>query len=86
MVAELTCRQWQALAACRGPHSGEFFPPVRGERRDEKQRREVRAKAVCSRCPVMNNCLDYAVRIREVHGIWGGTNERERRVLLGLSV
>lgn len=85
MAAELTGRQWEAKAACRGPHSGEFFPPVSGERRDEKQRREVRAKAVCSRCPVMNSCLDYAVRIREVHGVWGGTDERERRALLGLS-
>jgi hypothetical protein len=27
-------------------------------------------------------CLEYAVRIREPHGIWGGLNELERRVLI----
>ncbi|HCV36115.1 MAG: WhiB family transcriptional regulator [Acidimicrobiales bacterium] len=86
MAGELSCRQWEASAACRGPQAGEFFPPECGEGRDEKQRREVRAKAVCSQCLVLSSCLDYAVRIREVHGIWGGTNERERRALLGLSV
>ncbi|MBC8194561.1 MAG: WhiB family transcriptional regulator [Acidimicrobiia bacterium] len=85
MAGDLTCSQWQASAACRGPGAGEFFPPGRGERRDEKQRREVRAKAVCSQCPVLTSCLDYAVGIREVHGVWGGTNERERRALIGLS-
>ena len=26
-------------------------------------------------------CLDYALRIREPHGIWGGLNEIERRML-----
>ena len=28
-------------------------------------------------------CLDYALAIREPHGIWGGLNEHERRELLG---
>ena len=27
-------------------------------------------------------CLDYAVSIREPHGIWGGLNENERKALL----
>jgi hypothetical protein len=26
--------------------------------------------------------LEYALRIRETHGVWGGMNEQERRVLL----
>jgi len=45
----------------------------------------LRAKDVCSRCPVVDDCLEYAVGIRETHGIWGGTSEVERRVLIGLS-
>jgi hypothetical protein len=24
-------------------------------------------------------CLDYAIRIQEPHGIWGGLNEMERK-------
>jgi hypothetical protein len=27
-------------------------------------------------------CLEYAIRIREPHGVWGGLNEIERRAML----
>ena len=72
---------WQAKAACRGPHTSWFFPPSHFERKDDKEARESRAKAICSTCPVKRPCLDYALRIREPHGIWGGLNEVERRAL-----
>jgi WhiB family redox-sensing transcriptional regulator len=37
---------------------------------------------VCHTCPVRRECLDFALRIREPYGIWGGLNEIERRDLL----
>ena len=73
---------WQVKAACRGPHTWLFFPPSHFERKDDKELREARAKAICATCPVRRSCLDYALRIREPHGIWGGLNESERRALL----
>ncbi|MFN0089559.1 MAG: WhiB family transcriptional regulator [Acidimicrobiales bacterium] len=73
---------WQPRAACRGPHAQVFFPPPRFERKDEKQARESRAKEICRSCPVRRDCLDYAISIREPHGIWGGLNEVERKQLL----
>jgi WhiB family redox-sensing transcriptional regulator len=73
---------WQAKAACRGPHTAVFFPPSHFERKDDKEAREARAKSICAACAVRRDCLDYAVRIREPHGIWGGLNEAERRPLL----
>lgn len=73
---------WQERAACRGPQATVFFPPSHFERKDEKSSREGRAKAICASCPVRRDCLDYALRIREPHGIWGGLNEVERRQLL----
>jgi WhiB family redox-sensing transcriptional regulator len=73
---------WQSKAACRGPQAAVFFPPSHFERKDEKARREAQAKAICATCAVRRECLDYALRIREPHGIWGGLNEAERRVLL----
>ena len=39
----------------------------------------VAAKAVCQGCPVRAECLRYAVRTAQDHGIWGGTTEEERR-------
>ena len=73
---------WQAKAACRGPQSSVFFPPAHFERKEEKEAREARAKAICGVCPVRRPCLDYALRIREPHGIWGGLNEVERKQAL----
>ncbi|WP_420639478.1 WhiB family transcriptional regulator [Candidatus Poriferisocius sp.] len=69
-------------AACRGPHASVFFPPPSFERKDEKLERETRAKAICGECHVIDECRDYALRIREQHGIWGGLNELERKEIL----
>jgi WhiB family transcriptional regulator, redox-sensing transcriptional regulator len=73
---------WQIKAACRGPESRVFFPPTWPERRDERDARESRAKAICNDCAVRVACLDYALQIREPHGIWGGLTENERRAVL----
>ena len=72
---------WQRRAACRGPESMLFFAPTVPETRPDREARESRAKAICGECPVRSDCLDYALRIREAHGIWGGLNEIERRML-----
>ena len=76
-------REWQVKAACRGPQAAVFYTPGGGERRDEKRARELRAKAICDQCVVVGRCLEYAVDSGEFHGIWGGTNEAERRLMIG---
>jgi WhiB family redox-sensing transcriptional regulator len=81
--ARTTTEDWQLRAACRGPHASAFFPPAHFERKDEKARREARAKAICATCSVVRQCLEYALFIKEPHGIWGGCNELERKALLG---
>ena len=73
---------WQLKASCRGPQAEIFFPPAHAERKEEKLQREDRAKAICRTCVVRTECLDYAIRIREPHGIWGGMNEVERKLML----
>ena len=73
---------WRRRAACRGPETSLFFPPSNSERREDRDAREARAKAICRGCPVRVDCLDHAMRVGEMHGIWGGLNEVERRGLL----
>jgi len=73
---------WQRQAACRGPVAKVFYPPAAPEPRSERDARETRAKAICRACPVRPECLDYALAIREPHGIWGGLSEIERSRLL----
>ena len=59
-----------------------FFPPPVTERKREKLAREAKAKQICFSCPVLSDCRDYAISIREPHGVWGGLSEKERRALL----
>lgn len=40
------------------------------------------AKAVCAICVVQEDCLEFALRNRMPHGVWGGASERERRRMI----
>ncbi len=73
---------WQHRANCKGPQSELFFAPNHLERKEDRLEREAAAKALCRRCPVLAECREYALMVREPHGIWGGLNEYERRQLL----
>ncbi|MGH9105469.1 MAG: WhiB family transcriptional regulator [Acidimicrobiales bacterium] len=83
MTAVHSTDDWQARAACRGQSAAIFFAPTHFERKEARAMRERQAKAVCGSCPVRKECLDYALRIREPHGIWGGLSEVERRAIAG---
>lgn len=62
----------QDHAAC-ATATVDFFP-ARGESL-------AAARAICGRCPVADQCLDYALDLGIKHGVWGGTSERDRRTL-----
>ena len=64
---------WMAHAACRG--SSVNFHPERGQ--DTRS-----AMAICARCPVREECQDYALDMGEMFGVWGGTTAKERRRLI----
>lgn len=70
---------WQLKALCRGNHAHLFFPPSTFERKEDRERRELRAKAICNVCPVQQSCSLYALEIREPFGIWGGMTEADRK-------
>jgi WhiB family redox-sensing transcriptional regulator len=70
---------WRAHAACKGYDPEHFFSSEDLTDKQERIERESAAKAVCARCPVRMECLDYAVAAGERYGIWGGLNPQERR-------
>jgi WhiB family redox-sensing transcriptional regulator len=72
---------WQLRGLCRQLDSAMFFTPDR-ERGSLRARREQRAKAVCFRCPVLEQCRSHALRAREPYGVWGGMTEHERKLRL----
>jgi len=72
---------WRGQAECRRTNANVFFPPSHFELKPEKDEREEAARSLCRACAVREDCLDYALTVREQHGIWGGLNELERRRL-----
>ncbi|MBD8506437.1 WhiB family transcriptional regulator [Hoyosella sp. G463] len=68
---------WQRHGLCRGVDSSVFFHPD-GERGRARHERELRAKALCYRCPVLAQCREHALTVGEPYGIWGGMSESER--------
>ena len=68
---------WQMKGLCRGVDSSFFFHPD-GERGPARAQREARAKAMCARCPVLEQCRSHAMAVQEPYGIWGGMSESER--------
>ncbi|HET8595503.1 MAG TPA: WhiB family transcriptional regulator [Intrasporangium sp.] len=72
---------WQLEGACRTVSPETFFHPE-GERGPRRRAREAAAKAICGACPVVTECLQHALSVREPYGIWGGLSELERELLL----
>ena len=81
VTVAFTGTAWELRAACRGAESGWFVPPIAGESSSQRRLREATAKSICGRCPVRQECLEYALRVEEPFGIWGGLTEAERREL-----
>jgi WhiB family redox-sensing transcriptional regulator len=71
---------WHERALCRGMDTATFYARE-GQRAASLREHERRAKEICSRCPVIQECLDYALAAREPWGVWGGMTVDERNAL-----
>ncbi len=69
---------WREQAACVGEDLETFFPV--GDAGPAIWQVN-RAKAICALCPVRTQCLDFALRTGQDHGVWGGLTAQERREL-----
>lgn len=69
---------WRIRAACRDSAPELFFPiGATGLALEQIDA----AKAVCARCPVQAECLEFALETNQEAGVWGGASEDERRRL-----
>ncbi len=68
---------WQLVGACRDADPTLFFHPE-GERGPARRNRDNAAKAICETCPVMQQCREHALAVREPYGVWGGLSEDDR--------
>lgn len=70
--------RWQDRAECIGSDPELFFPDTyKGPNLKIVQK----AKAVCERCTVTEQCAEYALNAQETDGIWGGLTPDERRAI-----
>ncbi len=67
---------WWADALCQEYPGVSWFPKREGSH-DE-------AVAVCRRCLVKQECLDYALSDPSLHGVWGATTRPQRKALAAL--
>jgi WhiB family transcriptional regulator, redox-sensing transcriptional regulator len=67
---------WRDDALCAQTDPEVFHPVVKGS---GSTKQAMQAKAICARCDVRTQCLEYALSADERYGVWGGLSESERR-------
>jgi WhiB family transcriptional regulator, redox-sensing transcriptional regulator len=69
---------WRHHAECRDEDPELFFPIGTS---GPALLQTAMAKTVCHRCPVISECLSWALATGQDAGVWGGMSEDERRAL-----
>jgi len=69
---------WRHRAICRDEDPELFFPVGNS---GPALLQAAEAKTVCRRCPVVADCLAWALESGQDAGVWGGMTEDERRAL-----
>lgn len=72
----MNTNDWRHYAACREEDPELFFPP---STEGASTLAVEQAKAVCTRCPVVDSCLRFALDENIPAGIFGGLTADERR-------
>lgn len=85
---------WYNRALCKNYPSEVFFPDIPDELAEDEMQMDDgtiwekygdtsafydKARLVCNRCPVKEQCLEHALVEKERWGMWGGLTPIERR-------
>jgi WhiB family transcriptional regulator, redox-sensing transcriptional regulator len=71
MTLAINPEPWTEEALCAQVDPELFFPKKGDGLRP--------AKRICAACPVIGECLGYALRTDQRYGIWGGVTAGKRR-------
>ncbi len=74
-VDEVPSMEFRHDGACRDEDPELFFPTGTS---GPALRQVARAKAVCLRCPVLEQCREWALQTGQDRGVWGGLSEEDR--------
>jgi len=75
---EQSTMDWRHRAICRDEDPELFFPVGTS---GPALLQIAEARTVCRRCPVVTECLTWALESGQDAGVWGGMSEDERRAL-----
>ena len=75
---EQASSDWRHRAICRQEDPELFFPVGTS---GPALLQIAEAKTVCRRCPVVSECLTWALESGQDAGVWGGMSKDERRAL-----
>lgn len=73
-------QEWMLLGLCNFIDPEIWYPEQQG--RSAWGQKKL-AKQICRKCPVIDQCLEYALTHNEEWGIWGGTDPTERKKMKG---
>lgn len=72
---------WRFRGLCRDEDPELFFPA--GKSGTAPTIAQItKAKGVCQRCPVMEECFLWSLDESIEYGVWGGVDEDQRRAML----
>ena len=70
---------WKEEARCKGEPLSTFFIVGPLDNVAQAHANWPRINELCGKCPVKQNCLDYALDNHIRQGIWGGKTYQQRR-------
>ena len=71
--------EWHAQARCLGDNDEVFFGSSTPSQRPAYTLTSIKeAQAKCYSCPVFEQCLRHAIKIREQYGVWAATTMKDR--------
>lgn len=85
MTGRATPEEWMAQSRCLTIPVWEadlmFFPPDPNNNGPAKRFCNGTRGPTDTPCPVQEDCLNYALRVDEQFGVWGGKSTRERQAI-----
>lgn len=69
---------WSLFIECKNEDPATFDPKITGEKPAHYEERRQAASAICARCPVIEQCLEEAYRLKDLDTYRGGMTGDER--------
>lgn len=66
--------EWHERAGCKGQPAHYFFPENKYGDSQNHRKCVAEARKICMKCPVAQQCFDYALNAEEEYGVWGGVD------------